>query len=422
MIFKDLDVLIISHDIRLNQTFTNRYINFNKTLNQYHYRSKIISVSFPFKPHPNNNLKEKKSFKDIKNVFQLTAKKLNPLQKQLLFIDNKGLGFTNKKIFLALHLMFYKVDHWFVSKKDLLTINLNASLIISGGGSGIIKSAVYLADKNKAKLVLDYRDPLNFGYHLLETNKLIYRFKRFFTIGNEIRFLRKANHIITVSESLKSFFPEEFQEKISVIENGSNYEFNFIKDKINPAPQEFNIVYLGTIYNDQLTDETFFISIKAFITQHKINESSIKIYFIGSNLNLKLSDIITKYGLKPFTHITERLEEQQVLNYLLNASMFLHLKYGDRSQIITSKNADYLMFKKSILLPVSDKGDLAESITKYRAGYVCNGVEETLNALNREYTKFVNRENVTLNNGDFSFLSRSEISKKLLTVIKNLQI
>ena len=102
--------------------------------------------------------------------------------------------------------------------------------------------------------------------------------------------------------------------------------------------------------------------------------------------------------------------------------MFLHLKYGDRSQIITSKNADYLMFNKPILLPVSDKGDLAESITRYKAGYICSGIEETVNALNKEYKKFLNKENVTLDNGDFSFLSRSEISKKLLTVIKNLQI
>jgi hypothetical protein len=102
--------------------------------------------------------------------------------------------------------------------------------------------------------------------------------------------------------------------------------------------------------------------------------------------------------------------------------MFLHLKYRDRSQIITSKNADYLMFKKTILLPVSDKGDLAESITKYKSGYVCNGVEETVNALNKDYNKFINKESVALDNGDFSFLSRSEISKKLLTVIKNLEI
>ena len=422
MIFKDVDVLIISHDIRFNQTFTNRYISFNQTLNQHHFKSKIVSVKFPFKPHPNNNLKEKKFDNDVENVIQITVKKLNPIQNILLKIDKEGFSFSKKKILLALHFMFYKVDQWLINKDDLSTITLNASVIISGGASGIIKSASYLADKNNAKLVLDYRDPLNFGYHLLETNKLIYKFKRFFTVRNEIQFLRKADHIITVSESLKSFFPNEFQAKISVIENGSNYEFNLIKDKINPVPKEFNLVYLGTIYNDQLVDESFFIALKTFIKQNKLNEGSLKIYFIGSKLNFILPEIITKYGLEPFTHITERLEEEEVLNYLLNASMFLHLKYGDRSQIITSKNADYLMFKKSILLPVSDKGDLAESISKYKAGYVCNGVEETVDALNKEYTKFVNKENVTLNNGDFSFLSRSEISKKLLMVIKNLQI
>lgn len=421
MISDQVDVIIITHDIKVNQTFTNRYISFNERLNQNKYKSKILSISFPFKPHPNNNLQENKSIINLNNLVHLAVKRLNTIQKLLLIVDNKGLSFSKKKFLLALHLVFYKVDQWLINKKDLYPINIKASVIISGGASGIIKSAAYLAEKNKAKLVLDYRDPINFGYHLLETNKFIYKFKRFFTIKNEKRCLRKASHIITVSESLKSFFPPEFQEKITVIENGSNYEFDKIKDKIYPEPQKFNIVYLGTVYNDQLLDETFFKSIKEFIEQNKITNDNFKIYFLGSKLNSKLTDVISKYDLDSYIVVTERLDQDEILPYLLNASIFLHLKYGNRSQIITSKNADYLLFKKPILLPVTDNGDLAESITKYKAGYVCNGLEDSLNALNTEYSKFLKKEKITLDNGDFSFMCRSEVSKKLITVIENLK-
>lgn len=422
MIFEKIDVLIITHDIKLTQTFTNRYLSFNQTLNKFGFSSKIISVCFPFKPHPNNSLKEKIISLDQKKIVSLFIKSLNPIQKLLLSIDNKELSFSKKKIFLALHLVFYKVDQWLASKKDLSSIYIKASVVISGGASGMIKAASYLADKNQAKLILDYRDPINFGYYLLETNRFIYKFKRFFTIKNELRCLRKADHIITVSASLKSFFPSEFQDKISVIENGSNYEFEQIKHKINPQPNQFSIVYLGTIYNDQLLDETFFITIQEFIKINKISDSSLKINFIGSKLNEKLIKTIEKYELEAFTLITERLNEEEVLTYLCNASMFLHLKYGNRSQIITSKNSDYLMFKKPILLPVSDNGDIAESILKYSAGYICNGIQETVTSLNFEYQKFLKKEKITLDNGDFSFLSRSEISKKLIKVIEKLDI
>ena len=419
MIFNKTSILILTHDLRLNQTSVNRYLSFVKTLNDNNFRCSAIGLAYPFKPHHLSNLKHRTQSL-IDNEAFLEVTQLNLIQKIILFSDKNNFPFFIKKYFLALHILFFNVDQWLVKKGNFKKLNINPTTIISGGSGGIIQSAAFLAKKYQAKLVLDYRDPWNFGYHLLETNHIIYKFKRWFTLNNELKLLKKADHIITVSESLKNFFPENLHHKITVIENGSNYEQEDILPQIVKTPLVFNMVYLGTIYDEQLKDESFFKCLSDFIAKNNLKNQDLKLFFLGSSLNKILPTIISKYHLELFTEIRGRISQEEVLPYLLNASMFLHLKYDQRSKIITSKNSEYLMFRKPILLPVSDHGDLSESIEKYQAGYICNTVEEIESALNIEYKKYQNKESCMLSSKNLSELSRSEISKKLITVIENL--
>jgi glycosyltransferase involved in cell wall biosynthesis len=238
-------------------------------------------------------------------------------------------------------------------------------------------------------------------------------------LKGEMHILKNADHIITVSESLKSFFPPEFQHKITVIENGSNFEQEEIITKINCKPSQFNVVYLGTVYDDQLFEEDFFIAFAEFYKNSTVKEQ-ISLKFIGSDKNLKLKKILKKYGLDEISEITVRVDNETLIQYLLNASIFLHLRFKGRSKIISSKISDYLMFRKPILLPVSDKGDIADSITHYNAGYVCNGVGETLESLREEYKKYLTGESIVLHKNDFSWLSRKELAKKLTKIISSL--
>lgn len=421
MISKDKPILILSYDFRLNQTFVWRYLSFIKKLHHKGYSVIGVGLNFFYQPHPLVPL-EKSIQLDLKQITIVDVKYMNWLQKVLSFLDRKHFPFSLKKIFLALHIVFYKVDQWYVEQKNLKHLAQNPSIIISGGQGGIIKSAYLLSKKTHAKLIVDYRDPWNFGYHLLETSPLIYRFKRKFTLKTELQILDYAHHITTVSESLKSFFPEKYQHKITVIENGSNFEQHEIIDLINPTPSTFNITYLGTIYNDQLADETFFQALREFYySKSEIDSSKIQLKFIGSDKNEKLKSLIKKYNLSNITTITKRLNQEDLLTHLVNASLFLQLRFKRRSKIITSKIADYLMFRKPILIPVSDEGDIAERIKKYDAGYVCSNDAEVINALENEYQKFLNKQDITLRKEDFSWLSRSEISNKLIDVIKKLE-
>jgi hypothetical protein len=78
----------------------------------------------------------------------------------------------------------------------------------------------------------------------------------------------------------------------------------------------------------------------------------------------------------------------------------LHLRYGKKKEVITSKQADYLAFQRPILLPMSDEGDLAESILNHHAGYVCKSKEECLIALEKVWDKFIKKENLFIPQSD----------------------
>jgi hypothetical protein len=192
MTSKKESILIITNDLKLNQTFSNRYFSFIKALKSNSYEEVCcLGIDFPFNPHPINNLK-KTSYPIAlgQNIVSISPKHLNFVQKLLVFCDKNNLPFKLKKTLLALHIIIFRIDQWYVSLKDFRNLENIPTLIISGGCGGIIKSSYNLAKKHNSKLILDYRDPWNFGYNLLETNKIVSRFKRLFTLNKELKYLK----------------------------------------------------------------------------------------------------------------------------------------------------------------------------------------------------------------------------------------
>jgi hypothetical protein len=318
---------------------------------------------------------------------------------------------------LAIHLIFYKSDQWTLDGSNFnFCDSLKPTIIISGGSGGLIKSSYLLAKKYSAKLIIDYRDPWNFGYQLLETKSYIHYFKKRFTFSNELKFLEFASHITTVSDTLKSYFPFKFQHKITVIENGSNFEINDNQYKFEF--KSFNITYTGTLYDDQLNDESFFIALRDFIKENHISSKHLRLQFIGSSNNKNLIQLIKNYNLDNYTKVTRRFNLMELKEVLQESWLFLHLKYGNRSGIITSKNADYLFFNKPILLPNTDNGDIAESILRNKAGYVCKGdSNEIKKVLDIEYQKYINGIDPRFSKTPDLSLTRTEIAKKLNQII-----
>lgn len=386
---KTIGVIILSYDFLENTTSANRFETWKYALQKKESISLNI-IDFHFEDDKSNTIS-----RSIGNPNRITESNVNVIYPKVCAIQKFVLK-ARSNYLKFLYQLFFREEVVTPRTIDFLDKLSNVEsnegyLIASGAPYGIFKCASRAADKLGYRLLLDYRDPWTYGYQNLNGFKLTYTLKKFLLRKTERALLEKADLITTVSPTLKSYFPVEFQHKIHVIPNGSNYTESEIREK---QDKTFNIVYTGTIYNDQLQDDTFFLALKQFL--HNKDRRNIKLQFLGSFYTTSLKEKIEQYGLSDIVTITKRLKKDELLPYLNNANVFLHLKYGNRSGIITSKQADYLFFRKPILLPVSDNGDLAESISEHKAGYICHNQVEILEVLEELYHRFQQGETLKI--------------------------
>ena len=323
--------------------------------------------------------------------------------------------FTGKEIFdLGREFNKYK-------KKTNINITKDDIIFVSFPSIAIHNLGNALKQEFGCKLILDYRDPGVFGYPSIEDNKVLSFLRKFFLKRREMRNLKNADLIITISESIRQLFPEKYKKEVQVIRNGYDFkkiDFNKIKDH----PYTFKLVYLGSVYNDQLHDTTFFKAIRKFIDQFTIQPQYFQIRFIGTDESIRLKELVKSYHLEPYTSISAKMPIEEVYTELYSAAMFFHLKYGDRREIITTKQYEYLAFQKPILLPVNDHGDLEESIKKNNAGFVCNNEEEIVNLLKELLDKHFDNKPLRIDRSEKELYeySRQFQEEKLMKLIAKL--
>ena len=306
-------------------------------------------------------------------------------------------------------------------EKNNINLTEEDTIFVSFPSLAVHNLGYALKQKFKSKLILEYRDPGVFGYQLVFENELISKARKLFLKRNEIRNLESADLILAISESIKSFFPKKYEAKLGVIKNGfssSHLDFSLIKDDT----QKFILAYLGSVYQGQLENFTFFSGAKKFIDKYKISPGKFLIKFIGLNDPKAIEELSTKFELNAYIEITPKVPIEKAYEQMYNASMFFHLKYGDRRGVITTKQYDYLAFQKPILLPVDDNGDLAESIKKYKAGFICNNEEEIMEVLNNAFEKHFSGKpsRIERTAEELHELSRKGQEEKLVKLIQNL--
>ncbi|WP_293302997.1 hypothetical protein [Pedobacter sp. UBA4863] len=323
--------------------------------------------------------------------------------------------FTGKEIF--------DLGREFNKYKKQTNINLTAEdiIFVSFPSIAIHNLGYALKQEFGCRLILDYRDPGVFGYKQIEDNKILSFLRKRFLKRSELRNLKSADLIITISDSIHRLFPEKYRESIEIIKNG--YDLNKIEfNKIQDHPYTFKLVYLGSVYNDQLDNTIFFKAVRAFIDSNKIQPQYFQIRFIGTGESLRLKELIKHFNLEPYIYISAKMPIEQVYAELYSAAMFFHLKYGNRREIITTKQYEYLAFQKPILLPVNDYGDLEESIKKYNAGFICENEEEIIEVLKNSMDNHFKGKPARINRTEEELyeLSRQGQEEKLLKLIEKL--
>lgn len=306
-------------------------------------------------------------------------------------------------------------------KKTNINLTKEDIVLVSFPSIAIHNLGYSLKQEFGCKLVLDYRDPGVFGYQLIEDNKILSVLRKMFLKRIEKRNLKSADLTITISESIRNLFPEKYRDGIKIIRNGYDIRkinFNLIKHH----PYTFKLVYLGSVYNDQLVDTTFFKAVRKFIDQYTVQPQYFQIRFIGTGESIKLKEVIKHFDLEPYAYISARMPLEQIYSELYSTAMFFHLKYGNRKEIITTKQYEYLAFQKPILLPVNDHGDLEQSIKKYNAGFVCNSEDEIIQVLKSSIDNHFNGRAVHIARTDEELyrLSRQCQEEELVKLIDQL--
>ncbi len=419
--------IIYQFSINSDLTPTNRINSFYNILKKNNFQVKLIS-SIAYDKLAINKLPGDEQWVTSPNDSNITEiTKINNYfqRKALIFATNN----TSRWFFRIINLIYYVINgrDVFTLHKELNTyfstciISQDDIFFCSGTPSSVQLTVYELAKKHSAKLFLDYRDPWTYDYKISHTG-FIQKMRFFLERKKENKALYYATAVTTVKESLKRLFPQFVADKVKVIENGCNLnedDFYNVKDQY----QKFKIVYLGNLYSSQFKDQTFFKCLAKFIEVNNIKKNDLEVSFYSGGKTHALTKVISQYFLKDYINLYEWLDIKECIRVASDATAFLHLKYAGVSQIITSKQADYLALQKPILLPSTDNGDIAESIISNKAGYVCKTDAECLDALNELWGKFIREKPIKLDR-DIEFLhhiSRAYQAQKLVDIMNQIQ-
>lgn len=418
--------IIAPHSLKVNITSHNRILSFYNCFKKRGWDVKVIFPSSAFNMHWfTDTVKE---FPPSTEDFVTIQTDLNLIQK---FAFRPGL-YQNYRL---LWYISYFI-HYIIYFKDLYYSNKGLSryfaetelsdkdiLVVSGPPFSFFEESGKIAAKSGSALILDYRDPWNYSYvpvyRKLFWGKLIRLIER----GVENKLLNKADSVNCVHEKIKASFPKRFHSKINIIQNGSNAAY-INPDLIQERPTTFKIVYLGTIHDEQLKDERFFFTVRKLIEGNMIDPAQFQLAFIGADRNKVLLKVLKKYNLLEYAVITKRLGIAETMDASYDAAAFLHLKYSGRSEVYPSKHTDYLALQKTILLPASDRGVLAESIVMNDAGAVCDDQEGFYKVLNKLWEKFTAGESMKIERtGKFLYsISRESEAERFATIIHQVEL
>ncbi len=418
--------ILAPYNLAINTTARNRILSFYYAIAKQGLPVKLVN---PPKLKRDTELKSKGLLKYEGASDDILSLDLQESWSELLITKLVANG-NSKKASALLNLLFLAIqgcDFYYPAnslkqyfKKNPLTPN--DLLVASGFPYSLFKVAAHLAREKKCKLILDYRDPWTYGYVPLDSSRLVSWVKNQLQRKTEDMCLNISARALCDSESVKKLFPEMYQNKIEVILNGANLHAIDTNRIISHYPI-FRIVYLGTLYNDQLSDLSFFTALSELIKSKKLYPGQFEVLFVGSLPNATLSSMITELDLGEFVFATPRLALTEAIEIAYTAATFLHLKYGERPEIDSSKHLDYLALQKPILLPNSDNGNAAKSIKKHNAGYVCNSTKECYETLCELWEKHQRGEGFkTVRSEDFLYnISREAEASKLVDIILNLR-
>lgn len=252
------------------------------------------------------------------------------------------------------------VNNAFAYLKDKITKD-DIVFATSGGELGMIKLGFLLKETLGCKFVVNFRDPLNYGYmNGLRRDKKPH-------IGREKaheRYIKNADLIITSSH----YYADALKKRFSCLTNKiyNNY-FGYIKEidlsKYKKQPSDkLRIAYAGMMSSTQ-KPELLYEAYK------KVGSDSVELYFIGDRKNYKPLQNIDDKNI----HFIDFLPHEEFLKFMCeNIDVgFVSLVNDYYGACVPSKIYEYANLGLPMLGALPE-GDGKEMINRFGFGLACN--------------------------------------------------
>jgi glycosyltransferase involved in cell wall biosynthesis len=221
-----------------------------------------------------------------------------------------------------------------------------------------------LKQKFKLNWIADLQDPWTDIYYY---NQLCHSWlSAAVDAGYERRVLENADHIITVSDSIRELFRNKSRkidpEKILVVPNGYD-EVDFMEE-IDSGSGPFVISYTGTINDEYYPLDPFLHAMERISADGR----QILLRLVGKIAPLALQKIKSIKGIK--TEFIDYVPHEESVKYLLksNALLLIIPDIHQNAGILTGKLFEYLGSGRKIIGIGPSRGDAAAIIRDCRCG------------------------------------------------------
>lgn len=260
------------------------------------------------------------------------------------------------------------------------------------------------------KWIMDYRDLWTDNY-MFKGLPIIKTYERYL----EKIYLKNANSVVTVSESLACKLRALGAKKVTVVENGfEEDELNTLNLKVNNTSNKLIISYFGSLYPIHRDPELICKAINRLIERGSIQPEDISVNFYGSGKEL-VDQRAAENNLKNIIQFNGRVSRGEVLQLQNDADILFLIDSSKEDGVLTTKIFEYLTTRLPILaIGVSNQGEISKLLKKFDFSHVCQYESELIDLieyyvnLKKNSGEKLRRKNL----GIIANYSRSSLAKK----------
>ena len=286
------------------------------------------------------------------------------------------------------------------------------AIISTGPPHSMHLIALNLKKQFNLKWIADFRDPWTDIEYFDKLNFFNDSKKRHAKLEKEV--LRKADLVLTVSESWSERFKELGAKKVEFIFNGFDEKEYPIKSS---KKKKFRIGHFG-LYNELRDHNSFWEAINNIIQDNKIFSDNLELFFAGP-IYSGFDENLKKLGFHKYLNHCEWLSHKEALKEMTQTDLLLitHSNTQDVNGRLPAKFFEYLGAKKPILAIGNKKSDLSKLMLNLNCGTFLDF--EDIKGMEKALIKYFN-DNTQNENKDFSLFSWDIQSNKLIKILNSL--